>query len=230
MNEANLESKIGYTFKNPALLTEALTHSSAANENTCAHKPCNRMKSNERLEFLGDAVLDLAVSKYLYDRLSDLEEGQLSKIRALIVCERSLAECAKLLNLDKAIALGRGEDNNGGRLRPSILSDAVEALIGAVYIDGGFDIVASLAVTVLEDTIEKALAGLLFHDYKTEIQEKLQAQGMPEIKYLIDREDGPDHDKTFFVSLWDGAEKLGEGAGKTKKQAEQNAAKSALEG
>lgn len=187
-------------------------------------------KSNERLEFLGDAVLDLAVSRYLYDRRAGLEEGQLSKIRALVVCERSLADCARHLGLDAALKLGRGEDNHGGRQRPSILSDAMEALIGAIYIDGGFDTAASVVLFVLNDTIEQALSGSLFQDYKTEIQEILQAKGKTEIKYIIDREDGPDHDKTFFVSLWTEDVKLGEGVGKTKKKAEQNAAKAALEG
>lgn len=230
MNEAILETKIGYSFHNPQLLTEALTHSSAANEKAGNDNAGNQKKSNERLEFLGDAVLDLAVSRFLYDRRASLEEGQLSKIRALVVCERSLADCARHLGLDAALKLGRGEDNNGGRQRPSILSDAMEALIGAIYIDSGFDTAASLVISVLNDTIEKALSGSLFQDYKTEIQEILQAQGKAEIKYIIDREDGPDHDKTFFVSLWTEDEKLGEGAGKTKKKAEQNAAKAALEG
>lgn len=224
MNETALEKKIGYRFRNRLLLKEALTHSSAANEKG------HETKCNERLEFLGDAVLNLLVSRHLYDRVEELKEGQLSKLRATIVCERSLAELGKTLGLDGILHLGRGEELSGGRERPSIIADAVEALIGSIYLDGGFDAATSFVIANLETTIEKAFSGRLFRDYKTEIQELLQGQGKMEIDYRIDNEIGPDHDKTFFISLWNGEKKLGEGKGKTKKEGEQNAAKAALVG
>ncbi|MGI6733927.1 MAG: ribonuclease III [Anaerovoracaceae bacterium] len=225
MSSTAFEERIGYTFKDPALLRKALTHSSATNENTNGVA-----ENNERLEFLGDAVFDVIISEYLYHRMTDVEEGQLSKLRALVVCERSLSECGKRLRINEELRLGRGEELNGGRNRSSILADAMEAVIGAVYLDGGFEAAASFVLSAFNTTIDMALSGMLYRDFKTELQEFLQAQKEVEIRYLVDREEGPDHDKTFYVSLWDGKEKLGEGAGKTKKEAEQNAAKAALEG
>lgn len=225
MNDFSLEKKIAYKFSNRLLLRQALTHSSAANEMGHGLDKCN-----ERLEFLGDAVLNLVISKHLYDRAEDLTEGQLSKLRATIVCERSLAERGKVLGLDGILHLGRGEELSGGRERPSIIADAVEALIGSIYLDGGFEAATSFVIATFEETIEKALVGRLFRDYKTEVQEILQGHGRMEIDYRMDNETGPDHDKTFFISLWNDGIKLGEGRGKTKKEGEQEAAKAALEG
>lgn len=224
MSDRSFETRIGYVFRDPQLLKKALTHSSATNETNGSGQ------NNERLEFLGDAVFDLIISKYLYDNMAEVEEGQLSKLRALIVCERSLAHCGRRLNINDELRLGRGEDLNGGRNRSSILADAMEALIGAIYLDGGYDAATSFVITTFEDIIKKALTGNLYRDFKTELQEFLQARKEADIHYFVDREEGPDHDKTFYISLWDGKVKLGEGIGKTKKEAEQNAAKAALEG
>ncbi|HZK01812.1 MAG TPA: ribonuclease III [Anaerovoracaceae bacterium] len=223
-NAADFQKMIGYEFQNPTLLKEALTHSSAANE-----KHSEDLNCNERLEFLGDAVLDLAVSRYLYDTMIDLSEGELSKLRSLVVCERSLSDCGQRLKIDEFIDLSRGEELSGGRKRPSIIADAVEALIGSVYLDGGFDAATSFVITIFNETIKKALSGELYKDYKTEIQELLQSKGKTDIKYVVDREKGPDHNKTFYISLWCHGIKLGVGEGKSKKEAEQNAAKAALE-
>ncbi|HPO04800.1 MAG TPA: ribonuclease III [Bacillota bacterium] len=223
MNRTSLEKMIGYEFQDPLLLKKALTHSSV---NPVAGGDGN----NQRLEFLGDAVFDLIISKYLYDRLPYDEEGKLSRARSLVVCEKSLAECGKRLKINEALQVGKGEEQSGVLKRSSVLADAAEALITAVYLDGGLDAASSFVLSVFEDTIEKALSGMLYRDYKTELQELLQAKKEARIHYHVDREDGPDHDKTFFVSLWDGERKIGEGMGKTKKEAEQNAAKAVLEG
>lgn len=225
MSRTAFEERIGYVFKDPSLLRKALTHSSATNETANGV-----VENNERLEFLGDAVFDVIISEYLYNKMADVEEGKLSKLRALVVCERSLSECGKRLGINEELRLGRGEELNGGRNRSSILADAMEAVIGAIYMDGGFDAATSFVLSAFKTTIEKALSGMLYRDFKTELQELLQARKEVEIRYLVDREEGPDHDKTFYVSLWDGERKLGEGAGKTKKEAEQNAARAALEG
>lgn len=225
MSDLSFETRIGYFFRDPLLLEKALTHSSATNETDNGTG-----QNNERLEFLGDAVFDLIISKYLYDEMAQVEEGQLSKLRALIVCERSLAHCGRSLNINDELRLGRGEDLNGGRNRSSILADAIEAVIGAIYLDGGYDAATSFVLSTFKDTIENAMSGTLYRDFKTALQEFLQARKEADIRYCVDREEGPDHDKTFYISLWDGKAKLGEGIGKTKKEAEQNAAKAALEG
>ncbi len=224
MTKSAFEVRIGYEFQDSSLLRQALTHSSFTNET--ADKAGG---NNERLEFLGDAIFDLIISEYLYGRMSEVKEGQLSKLRALIVCERSLAECGRNFGIGEELRLGRGEELNGGRNRPSILADAMEALIGAIYLDGGFDTATSFVLSAFEHTIEKALSGALYRDFKTELQELLQSKKEADIHYRVDREEGPDHDKTFYVSLWDSQTKLGEGVGKTKKEAEQNAARAALE-
>ncbi len=225
MSDFSFETRIGYVFRDPLLLEKALTHSSVTNETGKAAG-----QNNERLEFLGDAVFDLIISKYLYDKMTEVEEGQLSKLRALIVCERSLAQCGRRLNINEELRLGRGEDLNGGRNRSSILADAMEAMIGAIYLDGGYDAATSFVLSTFKDTIENAVSGTLYRDFKTALQEFLQARKEAHIRYCVDREEGPDHDKTFYISLWDGNARLGEGRGKTKKEAEQNAAKAALEG
>jgi ribonuclease-3 len=223
VNEADFERKIGYAFSNRDLLNESLTHSSLANEST------HGARCNERLEFLGDAALNLIISRCLFEKLGESQEGQLTKLRASIVCERSLAECGRGIGIDKVLKLGRGEEFSGGRKRQSLIADAVEALIGAIYLDGGFDVTTSFTIELFKETIERAILGELFHDYKTELQEVLQGKGAVKIAYLVDKEEGPDHKKIFHVSLREGDEVLGRGMGRSKKEAEQNAAKAALE-
>lgn len=224
MRNNDFQEKIGYSFADPALLETALTHSSY-----CHEGKRDGLFSNERLEFLGDSILNATIGESLYLRAFDVEEGKLTKLRAQVVCERSLAECARRYSLAEVLKLGRGEELSGGRERESILADAMEALIGAVFLDGGYEQARKFVLRVFDPTMAKALAGNLHSDFKTEIQEKLQANGAGEILYRIDREEGPDHQKTFYVSLWHGGEKLGEGRGRSKKEAEQNAAKAALE-
>ncbi|MEA4988683.1 MAG: ribonuclease III [Anaerovorax sp.] len=224
MSEFDFSKIIGYTFKDLTILKNALTHSSYINESKQAYSD-----NNERLEFLGDAILDAVISDYLYHRLSDVEEGQLTKLRSLVVCERSLMECATRLEIGTHLYLGKGEENSGGRNRTSILADAMEAVIGAVYLDGGWDVSVDFILRVLKDTIEDALAGKLYSDYKTELQERLQVNGEVAIHYEVEKEEGPDHDKTFYVRLTANKKIIGNGQGRSKKEAEQHAAKAAIE-
>lgn len=228
MSEANnlteLSERIGYSFRDSQLLRHALTHSSYTSEHQQEY-----CENNERLEFLGDSVLDAIISEELYHRVGHADEGSLTKNRALIVCERSLFQHAVSLDIGNCLFLGKGEEKNGGRSRTSILADAVEAIIGAVYLDGGFEEAKNLVSRLFTDTVEAALAGKLYSDYKTELQERLQANGEVAIHYMTDREEGPDHDKTFYVTLRVGEEQIGRGVGHSKKEAEQMAAKNALE-
>ena len=223
MNSEKLSEQIGYTFQNPELLRNALTHSSYTNE-----RGHSGFKDNERLEFLGDAVFDAVISEYLYEKLEDVEEGKLTKLRALIVCERSLADRAERFRIGDYLYLGKGEEHTGGRKRVSIIADATEALIGAVFLDGGWDSAKDMVLRNFMPVIEDALAGKLSRDYKTELQEMYQQRGSMEIRYATVREDGPDHCKVFTIGLWMNGEKVSEGSGRTKKEAEQNAAKAAL--
>lgn len=223
MNSEKLSEQIGYTFQNPELLRNALTHSSYTNE-----RGHSGFKDNERLEFLGDAVFDAVISEYLYEKLEDVEEGKLTKLRALIVCERSLADRAERFRIGDYLYLGKGEEHTGGRKRISIIADATEALIGAVFLDGGWDSAKDMVLRNFMPVIEDALAGKLSRDYKTELQEMYQQRGSMEIRYATVREDGPDHCKIFTIGLWMNGEKVSEGSGRTKKEAEQNAAKAAL--
>lgn len=232
MNKPDFGQVIGYDFRNPKLLAVALTHSSFGHESPGSGKGDETPggpENNERLEFLGDSVLSTIISEHLYSRISQGEEGRLSKLRALIVCERSLAEAGRTLGIGPYLALGRGEEQNGGREQGSILADAMEAVIGALYLDGGLLAARTFVLSSLEPIIEKALSGGLMLDFKTEIQERLQARSVAEIAYRIDKEEGPDHSKVFYASLWADGVKLGLGQGKTKKEAEQNAARAALE-
>jgi ribonuclease-3 len=222
---SEVEKIINYQFKDKELLKNALTHSSYSNEETDK----TSSKNNERLEFLGDAIFDAIISEYLYKLMTDVEEGRLSKLRSKVVCESSLAKCGKHLGINKYLRLGRGEENNGGRERNSIIADAMEALIGAIFLDGGMEDARKFVLNTFEHTVELALAGKLNTDFKSEIQERLQAQGISEITYRLDKQKGPDHNKTFYVSLWANGNMLGIGEGQTKKEAEQNAAKAALE-
>ena len=224
MNNTQFEKVIGYQFRNPEYLDRALTHSSYNKDKKTHHV------DNERLEFLGDAFFDAIVSVELFRRMGQVTEGRLTKTRAQIVCERSLAETARRLNVGKYINMGHGEDSAGGREKDSILADAMEAIIGAIFLDGGYDEAQKFVVAAFDDTIEKAVEGKLFSDYKSEIQEVLQAKGrIVNITYKIDREEGPAHDKTFHVHLECDGQILGTGSGKSKKEAEQMAAKAAIE-
>lgn len=218
-----LEETIAYHFQNQQYLVRALTHSSYSNENK-KEKP----KNNERLEFLGDSVLGLVISEYLFNHYHQLEEGQLTKIRAKIVCEASLGEASKALKLGEYMLFGRGEELTGGRERMSILADAFEALIAAIYLDGGMECVKSVVLGQLGGVIEAAVQGKLFVDYKTRLQEIIQVQKGNRIKYEIVKEEGPDHAKVFHTEVRLNDEIIGVGSGSSKKESEQAAAKEGL--
>jgi ribonuclease-3 len=221
---AAFEKKTGYEFRNSRLLKTALTHSSYASEHGKSY-----MSNNERLEFIGDAFLDAIVGMKLYDIMSDVHEGELSKTRANVVCERSLAEIARDIGLGEWLMLGRGEDASGGRNKDSILADALEAVIGAVIIDGGYDAGRRLVLGLFADHIRLAVRGELYSDYKTMLQEKLQKKyHTVSIEYEIVGESGPDHDKTFTVEVSVRGRVLGRGSGRNKKEAEQAAAKDVI--
>jgi ribonuclease-3 len=217
-----LESKIKYHFAEPAILTHALTHSSYANE-----MRMNKEKSNERLEFLGDAVLELVTSEYAYKEYTNLSEGDLTKLRASIVCEQTLSTCARDLELGNYLSLGKGEDISGGRERDSILSDALEAVIGAIYLDGGFTNAKEFIRSfLLADLKNKDL----FFDSKTILQEIVQNNNNGQkLRYKLISEEGPDHNKTFTVAVYVGNEEIGIGTGRTKKAAEQESAYQAIQ-
>ena len=215
------EKKIGYTFKNKDLLTEALAHSSYANET----RVC---RSNERLEFLGDSVLSIVVSKYLFTHFKHLPEGELSKLRASLVCESALFEFSKKIDLGQYILLGRGEELTGGRTRPSIVSDAFEAVIAAVYLDGGVEAARKYVLGFIPEDLDRSSAKAL-HDYKTFLQEIIQQNPEEKVEYVLTGESGPDHDRVFEVEVRMDTNVIGKGKGHSKKQAEQMAAKEALE-
>jgi ribonuclease-3 len=218
---SNLQKKLNYNFNDPALLIKALTHSSFANEGTKKDSA-----SNERLEFLGDSLLGMTVALFIFNRKPELSEGQMTKLRAELVCERSLAELALELDLGTYILLGRGEKNTGGSKRPSILSDAIEAIIAAIYLDGGFEPVKQFVSDTFAPRLNSPSNG--FTDYKTRLQETIQGkQGQTLVYELID-ELGPDHDKSFTVDVKLNSKTLGTGKGKSKKRAEQEAAKAAI--
>ena len=215
-----LEQIIGYTFRNKKLLKQALTHSSYANE-----KKLGKLGCNERLEFLGDAVLELVSSDVLYARFPKIPEGELTKKRASLVCEPSLAYCARQFDLPKYLLLGRGEDMTGGRMRDSIVSDATEALLGAIYLDGGFEKARDFVLRFILNDIEHKQ---LFYDSKTILQEMVQEKGRQALEYVLTGESGPDHNKQFSVEARINGEVLGNGSGHTKKAAEQAAAYQAI--
>ena len=217
---AELEQAIGYGFHDRSLLKQALTHSSYANEHRLAKHECN-----ERLEFLGDAVLELICSDYLYLAYSDKPEGEMTKLRASIVCEPTLALCADEMKLGEYLLLGRGEEATGGRGRASVVSDAMEALIGAIYLDGGFASAKEFIHRFILNDIEHKQ---LFYDSKTILQEMVQAEDEGELSYELLREEGPDHNKLFEVRALVGDTEVGRGTGRTKKAAEAMAAYRAL--
>lgn len=216
---------IGYKFTNEEYLKIALTHSSYAHESK--NKNVN---FNERLEFLGDSVLGLIVSRYIFENYPELPEGRLTKMRAAVVCEKALFECAVNIDLGKYIILGKGEEHTGGRTRPSILSDAYEAVIAAIYLDSNLDVVREWVIGQLYEAIEAAARGKLSKDFKTEFQEEAQKRGDVNISYEVVGESGPDHRKSFVVNVYLNGELMGEGEGSSKKKAEQSAAKNALDG
>lgn len=213
------QEKIGYTFRNEGLLRQALTHSSYANE-----KYMKKLSDNERLEFLGDAVLELSSSEFLYKHYEELPEGKLTTLRASIVCEPTLALCTEPLKLGDYLFLGKGEDLTGGRKRKSILSDALEAVIGAIYLDGGFTNAKEFVEKFILTDIEHKK---LFYDSKTILQEVVQEEH-EKLVYELVEESGPDHDKSFTVQAVIDGKKLSTGTGHTKKAAEQEAAYKAL--
>ncbi|SKC87117.1 ribonuclease III [Maledivibacter halophilus] len=227
MHRGNLkefEDLIHYEFRNKELLVEALTHSSYANE-----RKNRKCKYNERLEFLGDSVLGLVISDYLFINYPDLPEGELTKTRAKIVCETTLSFCAKTINLGYYLMLGKGEEATGGRERQSLLADAFESIIGAIYLDGGIDSATMFILSTMREVINDALCGKIFIDYKTRLQEVIQNDSNVKITYEIINEKGPDHNKTFYTQVKRNARVLGHGKGKSKKESEQNAARMALD-
>lgn len=223
MRERNIEEfqkKIGNSFRNPKLLTHALIHSSYANE-----RKMSKDKNNERLEFLGDAVLELITSDYLFRTYKKEPEGKLTKLRASLVCEPTLAMCAKDIGLGEYLLLSRGEDMTGGRERDSILSDAFEAVIGAIYLDQGIESARKFVeIHLLKDVENK----VLFFDAKTQLQEIIQGEGNETLHYVLVKEEGPDHQKQFTIEARLGDEVIGRGVGRSKKTAEQHAAFEAI--
>lgn len=212
-----IEEKIDYRFKKKELLKIALTHSSHSGNST----------NNERLEFLGDAVLELIISEYLF--LSHkLSEGKMTKIRSNIVCAESLSKAAYELQLGDHIFLGKGEIVTGGRQRKSNLANAFEALIGAVFLDSNFETTRKVVLKILDSNIQLALSGALVKDYKTELQEYIQKNNDNVIEYILDRSEGPEHNKTFYINLIFNGDCVSHGIGKSKKEGEQDAAKNYL--
>ncbi len=222
MKEKELEKVIGYTFSNPKYLTIALSHTSYVNEVK------RGLVSNERQEFLGDAVLSIVVSDYLFKHYSHLPEGELTKLRASLVCEKSLCEFAHMIGLGQYLMLGRGEEQMGGRERPSILADAFEALIAAIYLDGGMEHAKKFILGFVKKQVEKEKK-VFFKDYKTALQEIIQQNREEQLTYVLVGESGPDHDKHFSVEVHLNSNVIGKGEGRSKKDAEQMAAKEALE-
>ena len=216
-----LEKNIEYKFKDIELLKNALTHTSYAYEHGVA--------SNEKLEFLGDSILEFVSSEYMYKKYTNLQEGELTKVRAAVVCENSLYKIALLHNFSEFLYLGKSEIVTGGRKRKAILADSVEAVIAAMFIDGGLEPAKKFIIENLKDEIEQATKHVGEKDYKTVLQEELQKNGEVKIEYKIIGEKGPDHDKTFKAEVCLNGKKLAEGIGKSKKSAEMQAAKIALE-
>ncbi len=219
-----LEEKLGLTFNDSNFLRTAVTHKSFPNENRRL-----KLKNNERLEFLGDSVLSLSISTYLYKNFRDAPEGRLAKMRAILVSSDTLARKARELKLSKHLLLGRGEEITGGRERDSILADALEAVIGAIYLDQGFKAADNFIVEFFHTDIEKVQNGDYTRDFKTLLQEVIQQDGDYRPEYVVLSETGPDHNKSFAVQVKLGEEVIGQGQGSSKKDAEQLAARRALE-
>ena len=220
MNLENLEENIGYHFKNKELLKNALTHTSYAYEHHVA--------SNEKLEFLGDSILEFVSSEFMYNKYTNLKEGEMTKVRATVVCEESLYKIAKLHNFSDFLLLGKSEVMTGGNKRPAILADSVEAVIAAIFIDGGLEEAKRFIIKNLDKEIDIATKNVGKKDYKTVLQEELQKNGDVKIEYTIIKETGPDHDKRFEAEVSLNGKVLASGKGKSKKEAEMQAAKKAM--
>ncbi len=218
-----IEKTIGYDFSDQQLLLQALTHKSFSNEQT------EYVLHNERLEFLGDAVLELAVSDLVYRQYPDIPEGGLTRIRAEVVSEKGLSEIARQLHIGAAIRLGKGELKSGGREKSSLLADALEALLGAIYCDAGFSIVSQVIAEVFSDTIDKSAQIRYGSDYKTCLQERLQAMYGKLPEYILAQVSGPDHERIFSTEVHFSGKLIGKGSGSSKKNAEQKAAAAALD-
>lgn len=216
-----LEKKLGYRFRNIGLLEHAMTHSSYANEHRAAG-----ITSNERLEFLGDSVLGMVVADYLFEKHPNMPEGELTRTRAALVCETSLYEVARALNLGRCLRLGKGEAGGGGRSRPSILADATEAMLAAVYLDGGIEPVRTIIRAYILDKEEEKSVD---RDYKTALQELVQRHPGQAVSYRLIDETGPDHARVFVMEVSVDEKPVGIGRGRSKKEAEQMSAKAALE-
>ena len=217
----SLAAAIGYRFRDEKLLERAVTHSSFSNE-----RKLGKSGNYERLEFLGDAVLELVCSAHLYAYYPDKPEGELTRIRASLVCEPALAFCAHDLSLSDYIRLGKGEEAQGGRERESVIADVMEAITGAIYLDGGFEAARDFIMTFILNDIENKG---LFYDAKTVLQETVQGEGMGKLEYKLLREEGPEHNKLFTSAVYLNGEAIGEGTGRNKKTAEQNAALEAIQ-
>ena len=222
INLIEVEKLIGIEFENKGVLITALTHSSYANQ-------FKDVKYNERLEFLGDSVLQLCVTKYLFNNYKDKSEGELTKIRALVVCENSLHKVSKNLSLGKYIRMSKGEELTGGRERTSIQADALEAVIAAVYLDKGIEVANDFILRNFKEVIDKAINEEIILDFKTRLQEVLQKNGEVNIVYNLVKHEGPPHRRKFFTDLLINNEIMGQGVGFSKKESEQNAAKAALQ-
>lgn len=218
----NFEKNLDYKFKNKKLLENALTHSSFANENKSS------LSSNERLEFLGDSVLSIIVSDYIYNNFPDLPEGQLTKMRASLVCEQTLCKFSKELGMGAALKFGNGERQSGGAERPSILADAFEAVLAAIYIDGGMESAKKHVLRFIKEELKNHTSQAV-KDYKTVLQEIIQKNPEEKITYVMISESGPEHQKEFEFEVRLNSNTIGKGKGRSKKQAEQMAAKQALE-
>ncbi|MFA9423308.1 MAG: ribonuclease III [Sedimentibacter sp.] len=225
IRELNIfENIINYKFSNVETLEKALTHSSYSNEDKSYSKT-----NNERLEFLGDAVLSISVSRFIFDKFPDYPEGDLTKLRSQVVCEDTLSIVAANLNIGRFLLLGKGEEASGGRERKSILADAVEAIIAAIYFDGGYKKAEEFVLTNLTKYIQLAVKGKIVPDFKSYLQEYYQSKSQfCKIRYVVTKEEGPDHEKMFHVNVLVNKAPVGKGAGKSKKLAEQDAAKNAL--
>jgi ribonuclease III len=223
INNHELENKLNITFKDKGLLQQALIHKSFVNENVGTD-----LRNNERLEFLGDAILSISISTHIFYHFPDYPEGELAKMRAVIVSEPSLASRARELDIGKYLLLGKGEEISGGRDRDSILADAMEALFAAIYLDQGFEPAKNFIINLFRGIINKVVAGDYIKDYKTILQEILQKDGSSGPNYSVIDEKGPDHNKRFLVKVFHQDKMIGKGEGFSKKEAEQEAARSAL--
>ena len=221
MKKQELQKNIGYQFEDESLLNKAMTHTSYAYE--------NNVESNEKLEFLGDSILEFISSKYIFKNYPNLKEGEMTKVRAQVVCEQSLYKIAKMHNFSDFLNLGKSEKLSGGKERPAILADSVEAVIAAMYIDGGLKVAEKFIIENLKNEIELATKHVGQKDYKTVLQEKLQIHGDVKIEYILLNESGPDHDKRFEMEVRCNGKKLAVGTGKSKQLAQMDAAHNAIE-